>query len=123
MRRVAFLVFAFSLAGCAQSYQPVVDTKGVDSAKYQQDLVECRQYAEQVSPGEKAATGGVIGAAGGAALGAILGAITGSPGTGAAVGAVGGGAAGAGAEGIGGVSEQKRIINNCLRGRGYNVLN
>jgi len=123
MRRVASLTLMIALAGCAQSYQPVVDTKGVDNAKYQQDLSECRQYAEQVSPAGDAATGGVLGAAGGAALGAIVGAFSGGAGTGAAIGAASGGAVGAGAGGVSGVSEQKRIINNCLRGRGYNVLN
>ncbi|QEX21064.1 hypothetical protein FRZ61_09850 [Hypericibacter adhaerens] len=125
MRSVASLalVLALGLAGCAQSYQPIVDTKGVDTAKYQQDLYECRQYAEQVSPVGDAATGGLIGAAGGAALGAIVGAFSGGAGTGAAIGAATGGAVGAGAGGVSGVSEQKRIIDNCLRGRGYNVLN
>ncbi len=123
MRRVASLALILILAGCAQSYQPVVDTKGVDNAKYQQDLLECRQYAEQVSPAGEAATTGVLGAAGGAALGAIVGAFSGSAGTGAAIGAATGGAVGAGAGGVSGISEQKRIINNCLRGRGYNVLN
>ncbi|HNB26061.1 MAG TPA: glycine zipper family protein, partial [Alphaproteobacteria bacterium] len=44
-----------TLAGCAQSYQPVVDTRGHDTARYQQDLYECRQYAEQVSPAGNAA--------------------------------------------------------------------
>ena len=123
MRRVASLALIVVLAGCAQSYQPVVDTKGVDNAKYQQDLLECRQYAEQVSPAGEAATTGLLGAAGGAALGAIVGAFSGGAGTGAAIGAATGGAVGAGAGGVSGVSEQKRIINNCLRGRGYNVLN
>ena len=123
MRRVTSFALLVVLAGCAQSYQPVVDTKGVDTAKYQQDLFECRQYAERVSPVGEAATGGLMGAAGGAALGAIIGAFTGSAGTGAAVGAATGGAVGAGAGGVTGVSEQQRIIDNCLRGRGYNVLN
>jgi outer membrane lipoprotein SlyB len=123
MRRVASLALILILAGCAQSYQPVVDTKGVDNAKYQQDLAECRQYAEQVSPAGEAATTGLLGAAGGAALGAIVGAFSGGAGTGAAIGAATGGAVGAGAGGVSGISEQKRIINNCLRGRGYNVLN
>src|SRR5260370_40609423 len=41
MRPVASLALILLLAGCAQSYQPVVDTKGVDTAKYQQDLFEC----------------------------------------------------------------------------------
>ena len=95
----------------------------MEQTKYQQDLSECRTYAEQVSPAGKAATGGGIGAVLGAALGAIAGAFSGDAGTGAAlgasVGAVGGTAEGAGQA----AGDQKQIINNCLRGRGYSVLN
>ncbi|HET6157413.1 MAG TPA: hypothetical protein VFE34_03635 [Dongiaceae bacterium] len=114
-----------TMAGCAQTYQPVVDTKGHDSARYQQDLYECRQYAEQVSPAGKAAVSGLGGAAAGAALGAITGALVGgvSAGEGAAFGAATGGAVGVGTGAYSGVTEQERIINNCMRGRGYNVLN
>lgn len=117
------LVASLGIAGCAQSYQPVVDTKGVDTARYQQDLFECRQYAEQTSPAGDAAVGGLAGAAGGAALGAIVGAFTGGAGTGAAIGAATGGAVGVAGGAGKGITDQQRIIDNCLRGRGYNVLN
>jgi outer membrane lipoprotein SlyB len=126
MKRFVTLAVALAtLAGCAQTYQPVVDTKGHDSARYQQDLFECRQYAEQVSPAGQAAVGGLGGAAGGAALGAITGALVGgvSAGEGAALGAATGGAVGVGAGAYRGIDEQQRVIDNCLRGRGYNVLN
>jgi outer membrane lipoprotein SlyB len=124
MKRLGMVLAAsLGIAGCAQSYQPVVDTKGVDSARYQQDLYECRQYAEQVSPAGDAAVGGLAGAAGGAALGAIVGAFTGGAGTGAAIGAATGGAVGVAGGAGKGITDQQRIINNCLRGRGYNVLN
>ena len=98
---------------------------GHDTARYQQDLYECRQYAEQVSPVGDAAVGGLGGAAAGAALGAITGALVGgvSAGEGAAFGAATGGAVGLGAGAYSGVNEQQRIIDNCMRGRGYNVLN
>jgi hypothetical protein len=126
MKRLgAILAAATVLAGCAQSYQPVVDTKGVDSARYQQDLYECRQYAEQKSPAGDAAIGALGGAAGGAALGAITGAILpgASAGTGAALGAATGGTVGVAGGAYKGVNDQQRIIDNCLRGRGYSVLN
>lgn len=125
MRRKLATALGLVLAGCAQSYQPVVDMKGVDTAKYQQDLYECRQYAEQVSPVERAAGGALLGAAGGAALGAITGGLASgvSAGSGAALGAATGGAVGAGVGGVTGIEQQKQIIDNCLRGRGYNVLN
>jgi hypothetical protein len=110
------------LAACAQSYQPIIDTKGVDQAKYQQDLYECRQYAEQVSPAGETAKGALIGAALGAAAGAATGAIAGNAGTGAAIGAAGGGIVGGGAGAYSGVSDQKEVIRRCLAGRGYSVL-
>jgi hypothetical protein len=124
-RFLATAMAAATLAGCAQTYQPIVDTRGQDSARYQQDLYECRQYAEQVSPAGQAAVGGVGGAAAGAALGAITGALVGgvSAGEGAAVGAATGGAVGVGTGAYKGVNEQQQVIDNCLRGRGYSVLN
>ena len=124
-RFLALAVAASALAGCAQSYEPVVDTRGHDTARYQQDLYECRQYAERTSPAGDAAVGGLTGAAAGAALGAITGALVGgvSAGEGAAFGAATGGAVGVGTGAYRGVNEQQRIIDNCMRGRGYNVLN
>ena len=70
--------------------------KHVDPNKYQQDLAECRQYADQVDVAGDTATDALVGAGIGAAGGAVLGAITGSAGAGAAIGAgvggIGGGA-------------------------------
>ncbi len=108
--------------GCASSYEPIVDMKGVDAARYQADLDECRQYADHVDVGTSAGTGAAIGAAIGAATGAAVGAITGSPGTGAAVGAAGGGTTGLFGGGLRGGEKQRQVIRNCLRGRGYSVL-
>lgn len=124
-RFLALALATATLAGCAQSYEPVVDTRGHDSARYQADLGECRQYAQRVSPVQDAAVGGLGGAAAGAALGAITGALVGgvSAGSGAALGAATGGAVGIGAGAYSGVNEQQRVIDNCMRGRGYNVLN
>ncbi len=122
-RRIGLsLTAAMLIAGCAQSYDPIVDTKGVDQARYEQDLAECRQYAEQVSPAGEAAAGGVLGAAFGAALGAVIGAFSGSAGRGAAIGAATGGVTGTAGGAVGGVEGQKDVIDNCLRGRGYSVL-
>jgi hypothetical protein len=124
MRRIFIIMLACTTAaGCAQSYQPVVDTKGVDNSKYNQDLAECRQYAEQVNPYERAAMGTAIGALGGAAMGAVTGAVVGNPGAGAAIGAGAGGLTGAAVGGGTGAEQQKKIIDNCLKNRGYAVLN
>jgi outer membrane lipoprotein SlyB len=122
MQRAAALVLIVGLAGCAQSYQPIVDMKGVDQAKYEADLAECRVYAEKESPVASVAGGAVAGAAAGAVLGAIVGAFIGDPGGGAAFGAATGGASGALAGGAGSADSQVQIIRNCMSGRGYSVL-
>lgn len=118
MRSVPFaLCAALLLAACA-SRGPIIDTQGVDMTRYNQDLAQCETYAGQVNTGAEAGKSAV----GGAALGAVLGAIVGNSGTvarGAGVGGVLGGARGA-ARGEG---EKEQVVKNCLRGRGYRVLN
>lgn len=107
----------FLLSACASTYQPVVDMKGVKAEKYQRDLTECRNYAMQIDPANQAIEGALIGAALGAALTASINdsyALTG-----AGAGAVSGAAAGVGK----GAQDQVTIINNCMKGRHYKVLN
>jgi outer membrane lipoprotein SlyB len=120
MRTFALLGLMLLAAGC--SSDPIVDMKGVDQERYRQDLAECRQYVDQVDTARSAGGGALLGAAGGAAVGAVIGAITGSPGTGAAVGAGGGGTSGLFAGGASGERKKERIVRNCLRERGYPVL-
>lgn len=106
------------LLGACASRGPIIDTQGVDMARYDQDLAQCETYAAQVNTGAEAGKSAV----GGAALGAVLGAIIGNSSTvarGAGVGGVLGGARGA-ARGEG---EKEQVVKNCLRGRGYRVLN
>ena len=97
---------------------PIVDTKGVNAAAYQGDLVECRQYAEQVGVVARSAGGAAAGAAVGAAVGAVLDGKDGA-GRGAGVGAVTGGVRGV----AHGLRERRQVLRNCLQGRGYRVLN
>ena len=97
---------------------PIIDTQGVNLAQYNQDLLECENYADEVQIAQKAASGAVAGAA----IGGVFGAVIGNSDTakrGAGVGAVGGGARGVGE----GIRERERVIKSCLRGRGYRVLN
>ena len=123
LQRTPLLVTALSfVAACAQTYQPIVDMKGVDQALYAQDLAECRIYAEQVSPAGQAVAGALVGAAAGAAIGAATGAAVGQAGYGASVGAASGGSYGTFAGAAHGVTAQITIIRNCLFGRGYKVL-
>ncbi|HET7361944.1 MAG TPA: hypothetical protein VFJ70_00090 [Burkholderiales bacterium] len=98
MRAAVPLLLALSLAGCA--YRPVVDPKtSRHPENYETDLAECRQLAEQgAHPGGSAAGGALVGAGGGAVLG---------------------GAKGAGS----GENEQRAMVRNCMKGRGYAVLN
>ena len=74
--------------------------------------------SDEVSTGRDAAEG----AAGGAIIGGILGAIFGDSGT---AGRMAGGGAVIGAAGKAGDAEQEKSqgVKNCMRGRGYRVLN
>ena len=119
-QRLPALALASALGACASD--PIIDNRGVDPAAYQADLADCRQYADEVSVAGNAAAGGLLGGAAGAAIGAAIGAVTGSPGMGAAVGAAGGGTSGAVGGGAHGVGKKDKIVRNCLRGRGYSVL-
>lgn len=120
--RLATLFVVFTgLTGCATTDEinkPIVDMKGVNRQQYQSDLSDCSQYANQVATGAKAGAGAVGGAVVGGALGAVFGGGSGA-GEGAAAGAVVGGARGVGK----GVQERSSVIKNCLRNRGYSVLN
>ncbi len=105
------------LSACATE-NVIVDTKGVDMSRYQQDRQDCESYAEQVSTSKAAAKGAGFGAAIGAALGAIFGGSRDVVRS-AAGGGVVGGAQGA----VKGEGEKEQVMRNCLRGRGYRVLN
>lgn len=116
----AFVII--SMSGCATTtganYRPIVDNKGVDMNRYESDLRECQSYATQTaSAAESAAAGAVAGALLGAVLASAAGSRYSRTST-ARVGAVSG-AVGAGVEGE---KNQRNIINRCLSGRGYKVL-
>ncbi|MES3007661.1 MAG: glycine zipper family protein [Pseudomonadota bacterium] len=123
LQRALLIVLVLSLAACQSGRRPgysgpIVDTQGVDMARYSADLAECEAYADQVPVAERAATGAAVGAVVTGAIGAVLGnrdtAIRG-----AGAGAIGGAARGTGS----GLHERNVVVHNCLRGRGYRVLN
>lgn len=122
MKRITAVLFVTAaLTGCAAgpTYNHVViDTRDVDQRQYQQDLIECRRYADQVSVGSSAAGGAISGAIFGMAIGAILGNSDLAMQS-AGIGAVSGGASAAGAS----MKSKADISKQCLRGRGYSVLN
>ncbi len=111
------------LASCASvedltGNNPIIESKGVNLANYDRDLLECQDYADQVQIAKKTAAGVVSGTV----IGGVFGAVWGNSNTaqrGAGVGAVGGGVRGVGE----GLRERERVIKSCLIGRGYRVLN
>jgi len=113
--RFAAGLAALAVAGCAANTGPIIDTKGVNMAQYEEDLAQCSVYQDQVS----LPAGMVKGAAAGGATGAATGIFTGGIGRAAGVGAVLGSAQSAREN----ERIRQRVVNNCLRGRGYRVLN
>ena len=118
-RYLQFIILTglIATAGCATDpNKPIIDPEGVDMGLYQADLEKCKQVARQVEQkaGNKAVTGAVV-------LG-LMGAIFGDRDTvkkSAAAGFVGGGAEGLKETEI----ERGKVVKNCLRARGYDVLN
>lgn len=109
---------SFSLVACSSSKRVIVDPQGINQVQYQRDLSDCQQVASQVSTARDSGEG----ALGGAAIGGLMGAIFGNSRTaavGAGAGAVLGGAGKAGDA----QQEKSRVLKNCMRGRGYRVLN
>lgn len=120
LRPFFLLLLASLLAACVAPARDrvIVDTKGVDPDRYRVDLEECAEYAGLVDVQGRVITN----AAGGAVLYGVLGAILDDGDTAkrtAGAGAVFGGVRG----GVRATREQDRVIRNCLRGRGYRVLN
>ena len=103
------------IAACASHPDPIIDTKSANMAFYEEDLAECEAYGDLVRIEVGVAKGTVAGGAVGAASGAILGDVA----TGAGLGAIGGAARSAQI----GAYETARVVKNCMRGRGYRVLN
>ncbi len=114
-RFVMIAAAAAVLSACASHPDPIIDTKGVDMAKYEKDLAECREYAKNVSVGEGAAKGAAVGAV----VGAVAGAISGNADRGAGYGGI----SGATQSGLGNKREQENVVKRCVAGRGYKVLN
>lgn len=115
MDHIRAAALALCAVACAANPDPIVDMQGVDPVLYEQDLADCKQYSRQI----RTEVGVAKGAAGGAAVGGAIGAIGGDTAKGAGVGAVAGGAKSAQLN----EREKQRVVKNCMRGRGYKVLN
>ena len=119
MRKFILLAGSVVLLASCAAPSPMVDTKGVDLNQYAVDLRECQAYAEQTYG---AGTGAAAGAGMGYILGQVLARATGNRGLANQTGrgaAILGGASGAGQ----GAMNQRQVVQRCLSGRGYNVLN
>jgi len=118
-KSILLLLLPIAVLGCrATDDRPIVDMQGVSIAQYNADLAECQAYADEVEAGRQMARGAV----GGAVVGGVVGAVVGNSDTaqrGAGAGAVLGTSRGAQSA----MNERERVIRNCLRGRGYRVLN
>ena len=117
---LSIVTLLVACSNMGSQYVPVVDKKGIDENKYQQDLAECQNLSTET---EASGASGAKKAAGGAAVGARLGLVGGGNSTNIAQAAGIGGVIG-GASGLySGNSEKQNIIRRCLSGRGYKVLN
>ncbi len=96
----------------------IIDTRAVDMEQYRDDLKECGVIADQVAVGKQTGKAAAAGAAVGSAVGAIF-----AGGVGAAKGGGAGAVTGAYRGSAEAKREQLRVVKNCLRGRGYKVLN
>ncbi len=124
MNKIIFALSILIFFSCA-SYTPVVDPQNVrNQDRYYRDQAECKNIASQnTSTTKNVAKGTVIGGAVGAGTGTLLGVITGHTVTGLAAGAVIGGVAGGAKGAYDSDKNYETIYRNCMRGRGYNVLN
>lgn len=125
MRSAPLLLLALLASGCAPAspYRPTVDLAGVDAARYEVDLRDCKKVAERDRYGPLLADA-LIGAGVGTSLGAAgVGLIGGNVGLGMSYGALSGLAAGT-AVGVAQVQEpraEKQIVDECLRNNGYKL--
>ena len=121
-------IYLFVLLMISSSYvfaDPVVDPASIKNQdKYYIDNAECKALAKENKGGVgSVAKDTAIGAGVGAGTGALLGAIGGNVGKGLGIGAVVGGVAGGGMSVYKNQKSYDQIYKNCMRGRGYRVLN
>ena len=115
-KTIAISLILILSSGRASRQQIIVDGLDISSPRYQEDLYQCREIAKQVD--SKAGGGALAGALVGGALGSAFGNKRKAE-KWAAVGAVSGLAKGARLT----KKERQTVVKNCLRERGYKVLN
>lgn len=103
--------------GCAAHPDPIIDTKGVDPERLAEDWDECEAYTEEIIVAQGVGKGAAVGAAVGAATGAVS--SRRDVGEAVGVGAIYGGTR----SGLDADRQKQKVFKNCMRGRGYRVLN
>lgn len=121
-KTVSGMLLVSLLAGCAinptaNPNYSLIDPKGVDMAKYQQDYAECAALANQSDQVANAAAGAVVVGIFGAIIGGLIAGREGAR-IGAGLGATQGAAAGA----VGAANNQANTLRGCLAGRGYSII-
>ena len=124
MKKLFLYLHLFFVVGCAQTDLSdrndiaIIDTRGVDESVFKKDYSECSDFAKNIDLTERTLKQGAVAGATGAAVGAIIGGEE-------AAKKIGGSAAVLNAveANLDGRNEQAKVIKNCLRGRGYKVLN
>lgn len=122
------------VAACATqeplyAYRPVVDPGRTDMARFENDLVACRNVAMQLEAEQNQRTnaqrgGNVLaGAVTGAALGALLGTGSGNQGNLIKAGVAAGAVSGAVADDDPGNMQPRRVVDRCMQQRGHVLLN
>ena len=125
MKKITYLLVLLSISSSYVFADPVVDPASIKNQdKYYRDNAKCKALAKDNKGGVgSVAKDTAIGAGVGAGTGALLGAIGGSIGKGLGIGAVVGGVAGGGMSIYKNHKNYDQIYKNCMRGRGYRVLN
>lgn len=114
---LAVALIVSMVAGCAAHPDPIIDTKGVDPDRLAQDWDECEVYTEEIIIAQGVGKGAAVGAAVGAATGAVSNRREVDEAAG--LGAIYGGTR----SGLDADRQKQQVFKNCMRGRGYRVLN
>ena len=114
---LAVALIVSMVAGCAAHPDPIIDTKGVDPDRLAEDWDECEVYTEEIIIAQGVGKGVAVGAAVGAATGAVSNRREVDEAAG--LGAIYGGTR----SGLDADRQKQQVFKNCMRGRGYRVLN
>tara|TARA_Y100000994_G_C15572923_1_gene393223 strand:+ start:227 stop:607 length:381 start_codon:yes stop_codon:yes gene_type:complete len=124
LNKIAIFLACLSLASCASNDFPeksdvaVIDTRGVDMDVYRADFLDCSSFSKNIDITGRTIEEAALGLGAGAAVGAIIGGKESAKKIGGTAGVLSAVEANVEAR-----YEQSKIIKNCLRGRGYKVLN